>query len=113
DRGHVARVARRPGGRGPRRPRRDPHRGPGGRAVTAIAVCGGMIIAAITVIFVVLERREEAKYMPRHAARPDWWDEKPPMPAAVEVLTGPGTAIAQTSEVTIGVLARVRDRLRE
>jgi hypothetical protein len=40
-----------------------------------------------------------------------WWDEQPPQPPAVEILTGPGTRIRQTSEVTIGTLARVRDKL--
>jgi hypothetical protein len=40
-----------------------------------------------------------------------WWDVTPPQPPAVEVLTGPGAPIRQTSEVTIGVLARVRDKL--
>ena len=40
-----------------------------------------------------------------------WWDEKPPQPSVVEVITGPGTRIAQTSGLTLNVLARVRDTL--
>jgi hypothetical protein len=40
-----------------------------------------------------------------------WWNVPPPQPPAVEVLTGPGMQIPQTSAVTIGVLARVRDGL--
>lgn len=43
--------------------------------------------------------------------REGWWNERPPQPPAVEILTGPGTRISCTSEVTIGVLARVRDKL--
>ena len=35
----------------------------------------------------------------------DWWDRHAP-PPRVEVLTGPGTRIRQTSEVTASVLAR-------
>lgn len=41
----------------------------------------------------------------------DWWKQLPPAGEPLEVLTGPGTRIPQTSEATIGVLARVRDKL--
>lgn len=41
----------------------------------------------------------------------DWWDTEPPQPPAVEILTGPAAPAPQTSAVTIGVLARVRDAL--
>jgi hypothetical protein len=40
----------------------------------------------------------------------DWWDQEPP-PSRVEVLTGPAARIAQTSALTMNVLARVRDGL--
>lgn len=42
----------------------------------------------------------------------DWWEQEPP-PALVEVLTGPATRIRHDSALTLGVLARVRDKLRE
>ena len=35
-----------------------------------------------------------------------WWEQHAPRPSRVEVLTGPGTQIRQTSEVTAAVLAR-------
>lgn len=40
-----------------------------------------------------------------------WWDQRPPQPPAVEILTGPAAPIRQTSEVTISTLARLRDAL--
>ena len=42
-----------------------------------------------------------------------WWGVPPPQPSVIEVITGPGTRIAQTSELVLNVLGRVRDRLRE
>jgi len=41
----------------------------------------------------------------------DWWDQQPPEPPAIAVLTAPGTRITQTSELTLRVLGRVRDAL--
>jgi len=41
----------------------------------------------------------------------DWWDQQPPPPRA-EILTGPAARIAQTSALTVNVLTRVRDALR-
>lgn len=41
-----------------------------------------------------------------------WWAQHAP-PPAVEVLTGPDRRIAQTAQLTLGVLERVRDRLLE
>lgn len=38
-----------------------------------------------------------------------WWDQRPPQPPAVEILTGPGTSNPQTSAVTISTLATARD----
>lgn len=40
----------------------------------------------------------------------EWWKQLPP-PPAVEVITGPGTSIRQTSALTLSVLAKVRDAL--
>ena len=44
---------------------------------------------------------------------PQWWDVPPPQPPVIEVITGPGTRIAETSQLALNVLGRVRDRLRE
>ena len=42
-----------------------------------------------------------------------WWAQQPPMPPVVEVLTGPAAKIAHTSAMTLNVLTRVRDALRD
>ena len=42
-----------------------------------------------------------------------WWGVPPPQPSVIEVITGPGTRIAETSQLALNVLGRVRDRLRE
>ena len=43
----------------------------------------------------------------------EWWGVPPPQPYVVEVITGPGTRIAQTSELVLNVLGRVRDTFRD
>lgn len=60
-----------------------------------------------------LDHIAEIQRWPAEPAIPDleWWKQLPPAGEPLEVLTGPGTRIPQTSEATIGVLARVRDKL--
>ena len=106
-------------------------------AVPAIILCAALLIACIAgLAWVTMRKDREPPYEPRHtpaavradreadqviqALTPDdadvtdeaaFWDQQPP-PPAVEILTGPGTQIAATSELTMHVLGRVRDALR-
>jgi hypothetical protein len=101
--------------------------------ITAILICAALILAWFAVYSWSTASKRTAPHQLRHVpfadpaddsdpygeefiaqltGGPDWWDEDPP-PVRVEVLTGPGRRIAQTSELTLSVLARVRDRLAE
>ena len=58
------------------------------------------------------QEEKPVQYAPPETGEPDepgWWDQQPPQPPAVEILTGPGTSNPQTSAVTISTLATARD----
>jgi hypothetical protein len=106
-------------------------------AVPAIVLCATLLIACIAgLTWVTMRKDREPPYEPRHtpaavradreadqviqALTPDsadvtdeaaFWDQHAPA-ARAEILTGRGTQIAATSELTMHVLGRVRDALR-